>query len=418
MITINRKILDNGLRIVHSEDKDTRMVAINVLYDVGARDEHPEHTGFAHLFEHLMFGGSIHIPDYDTHVLNAGGENNAWTNNDITNYYITLPKQNVETGFWLESDRMLSLDFSEKSLEVQRHVVIEEFKQRNLNQPYGDVGHLVRGMAFQKHPYQWPTIGKEPAHIENATLDEVKDFFFRFYAPNNAILSVTGNISLEETVALAEKWFGPIPLRDVRPRKLPDEPQQTEERRLVVERNVPVDALYMAFHKCDRRHPDYHTFDLMSDILCNGRSSRLIQHLVQQKQVFSSIDAYISGSIDNGLIQIGGKPAPGVSLEEAEAAVWQELDAMKTERNDESELEKVKNRYESEQIFSNINYLNVATNLAFFELIGKAEDINREVEKYRAITAERIMEVSKQTFVRENCSVLYYKAKNDQPTTL
>ena len=411
MITINRKILDNGLRIVHSEDKDTRMVAINVLYDVGARDEHPEHTGFAHLFEHLMFGGSIHIPDYDTHVQNAGGENNAWTNNDITNYYITLPKQNVETGFWLESDRMLSLDFSEKSLEVQRHVVIEEFKQRNLNQPYGDVGHLVRGMAFQKHPYQWPTIGKEPAHIENATLDEVKDFFFRFYAPNNAILSVTGNISFEETVALAEKWFGPIPRRDVRLRNLPEEPQQTEERRLVVERNVPVDALYMAFHKCDRRHPDYHTFDLMSDILCNGRSSRLIQHLVQQKQVFSSIDAYISGSIDNGLIQIGGKPAPGVSLEEAEAAVWQELEAMKTERIDESELEKVKNRYESEQIFSNINYLNVATNLAFFELIGKAEDINREVEKYRAITAERIMEVSKQTFVRENCSVLYYKAQ-------
>lgn len=417
MITINRKILDNGLRIVHSEDKNTRMVAINVLYDVGARDEHPEHTGFAHLFEHLMFGGSIHIPDYDTHVQNAGGENNAWTNNDITNYYITLPKQNVETGFWLESDRMLSLDFSEKSLEVQRHVVIEEFKQRNLNQPYGDVGHLVRGMAFKKHPYQWPTIGKEPAHIENATLDEVKDFFFRFYAPNNAILSVTGNISFEETVALAEKWFGPIPRRDVRPRNLPEEPQQTEERRLVVERNVPVDALYMAFHKCDRRHPDYHTFDLMSDILCNGRSSRLIQHLVQQKQVFSSIDAYISGSIDNGLIQIGGKPAPGVSLEEAEAAVWQELEAMKTERIDESELEKVKNRYESEQIFSNINYLNVATNLAFFELIGQAEDINHEVEKYRAITAERIMEVSKQTFVRENCSVLYYKSNVIQSAT-
>ena len=411
MITINRKILDNGLRIVHHEDKDTRMAAINVLYDVGARDEHPEHTGFAHLFEHLMFGGSVNIPDYDTHVQNAGGENNAWTNNDITNYYITLPKQNVETGFWLESDRMLSLDFNEKSLEVQRHVVIEEFKQRNLNQPYGDVGHLVRGLAYQRHPYQWPTIGKEPAHIENATLDEVKDFFFRFYAPNNAILSVTGNITFEETVALAEKWFGPIPRRDVRPRNLPKEPRQTEERRLTVERSVPVDALYMAFHKCDRKHPDYHTFDLMSDILCNGRSSRLIQHLVQEKQVFSSIDAYISGSIDEGLIQIGGKPAPGVSLEEAEEAVWKELEAMKTERIAEEELEKVKNRYESEQIFSNINYLNVATNLAFFELIGQAEDINHEVEKYRAITSERIMEASKRTFVRENCSVLYYKAK-------
>lgn len=414
MITINRHTLDNGLRIVHSEFKDTQMVAINVLYDVGARDEHPEHTGFAHLFEHLMFGGSIHIPDYDIHVQNAGGENNAWTNNDITNYYITLPKQNAETGFWLESDRMLSLDFNERSLDVQRHVVIEEFKQRNLNQPYGDVGHLVRGMAYQSHPYQWPTIGKETSHIEHATLDEVKDFFFRFYAPNNAILSVTGNITFEDTVALAEKWFGPIPRRDVKPRNLPQEPRQTEERRLSVERNVPMDALYMAFHKCDRNHADYHTFDLMSDILCNGRSSRLIQRLVKERQVFSSIDAYISGSIDAGMFQIGGKPAPGVSLEEAENAIWQELEAMKEERIDENELEKVKNRYESEQIFSNINYLNVATNLAFFELIGQAEDINHEVEKYRAVSAEHIMEVAKQTFVHENCSVLHYRS-NKQP---
>ena len=410
MITVNRHTLDNGLRIVHSEDKDTQMVALNVLYNVGARDEHPEHTGFAHLFEHLMFGGSINIPDYDIHVQNAGGENNAWTNNDITNYYITLPKQNVETGFWLESDRMLSLDFSEKSLDVQRHVVIEEFKQRNLNQPYGDVGHLVRGMVYKEHPYQWPTIGKETNHIEQATLDEVKDFFFRFYAPNNAILSITGNISFEKAVELTEKWFGPIPRRDVKPRNLPMEPQQTEERRLTVERKVPVDALYMAFHKCDRKHEDYHTFDLMSDILCNGRSSRLIQRLVKEQQVFSSIDAYISGSIDAGMFQIAGKPAPGVSLQEAEEAIWRELEAMKTERINEDELEKVKNRYESEQIFSNINYLNVATNLAFFELIGQAEDINHEVEKYRAVSAERIMEIAKRTFVRENCSVLYYKA--------
>ena len=410
MITVNRHTLDNGLRIVHSEDKDTQMVALNVLYNVGARDEHPEHTGFAHLFEHLMFGGSINIPDYDIHVQNAGGENNAWTNNDITNYYITLPKQNVETGFWLESDRMLSLDFSEKSLDVQRHVVIEEFKQRNLNQPYGDVGHLVRGMVYKEHPYQWPTIGKETSHIEQATLDEVKDFFFRFYAPNNAILSITGNISFEKAVELTEKWFGPIPRRDVKPRNLPMEPQQTEERRLTVERKVPVDALYMAFHKCDRKHEDYHTFDLMSDILCNGRSSRLIQRLIKEQQVFSSIDAYISGSIDAGMFQIAGKPAPGISLQEAEEAIWRELEAMKTERIDEDELEKVKNRYESEQIFSNINYLNVATNLAFFELIGQAEDINHEVEKYRAVSAERIMEIAKRTFVRENCSVLYYKA--------
>ena len=412
MIEINRKTLANGLRIVHSEDKNTQMVALNVLYNVGARDEHPDHTGFAHLFEHLMFGGSVNIPDYDTHVQNAGGENNAWTNNDITNYYITLPRQNVETGFWLESDRMLSLDFNERSLEVQRHVVVEEFKQRNLNQPYGDVGHLVRSLVYKEHPYQWPTIGKEPAHIENATLDEVKDFFFRFYAPNNAILAVTGNISFEDTVALAEKWFGPIPRRDVKPRNLPVEPQQTEERRLTVERNVPVDALHLVFHKCDRLHPDYYVFDMLSDLLSAGRSSRLIQHLVVERQVFGSVDAYISGSIDAGMFYVVGKLAPGITLEEAEAAVWQELEAMKTEDIAEEELEKVKNRYESEQIFSNINYLNVATNLAFFELIGRAEDINHEVEKYRAVTADRIKEVAKRTFVRENCSVLYYKAKN------
>ena len=411
MITVNRHTLDNGLRIVHSEDKNTQMVALNVLYNVGARDEHPDHTGFAHLFEHLMFGGSVNIPDYDAYVQSAGGENNAWTNNDITNYYITLPRQNVEIGFWLESDRMLSLDFNEKSLEVQRHVVIEEFKQRNLNQPYGDVGHLVRGLVYQKHPYRWPTIGLEPSHIENATLDEVKDFFFRFYAPNNAILAVTGNISFEDTVALAEKWFGPIPRRDVKPRNLPVEPQQTEERRLTVERNVPVDALHLVFHKCDRLHPDYYVFDMLSDLLSAGRSSRLIQHLVVDRQVFGSIDAYISGSIDAGMFYVVGKLAPGITLEEAEAAVWQELEAMKTEDIAEEELEKVKNRYESEQIFSNINYLNVATNLAFFELIGQAEDINHEVEKYRAVTAQRIKEVAQRTFVRENCSVLYYKTK-------
>lgn len=258
MIQVNRYTLANGLRIVHNEDDSTQMVALNLLYDVGARDEDPSHTGFAHLFEHLMFGGSLHIPDYDTPVQNAGGENNAWTNNDITNYYITLPHQNVETGFWLESDRMLSLDFSPKSLEVQRQVVIEEFKQRNLNQPYGDASHLLRELAYESHPYRWPTIGKEIAHIAQATLEEVKDFFFRFYAPNNAILAVTGHISFEETIRLAEKWFGPIPARNISPRQLPAEKPQTAVRRKTVERKVPVDAIYMAFHMSNRMHPDYY----------------------------------------------------------------------------------------------------------------------------------------------------------------
>lgn len=410
MIQINRYTLANGLRIVHNEDDSTQMVALNLLYDVGARDEDPSHTGFAHLFEHLMFGGSLHIPDYDTPVQNAGGENNAWTNNDITNYYITLPHQNVETGFWLESDRMLSLDFSPKSLEVQRQVVIEEFKQRNLNQPYGDASHLLRELAYESHPYRWPTIGKEIAHIAQATLEEVKDFFYRFYAPNNAILAVTGHISFEETVRLAKKWFGPIPARNISPRQLPAEKPQTAVRRKTVERKVPVDAIYMAFHMSNRMHPDYYVYDMITDILSNGRSSRFIQSLVQEQKLFTSIDAYISGSLDEGLLHVTGKPVEGVSLEQAEEAIWKELEKMKTVPVSEQELEKVKNRYESEQIFNNINYLNVATNLAFFELTGKAEDINEEVGKYRAVTAEQIQATSARCFVPENCSILYYKA--------
>lgn len=406
MLKINRHILANGLRLVHSQDDSTQMVALNILYNVGARDEHPEHTGFAHLFEHLMFGGSVNIPDYDAPLQLAGGENNAWTNNDITNYYLTVPRQNVETGFWLESDRMLGLDFNERSLEVQRGVVMEEFKQRCLNQPYGDVGHLLRPLAYKEHPYQWPTIGKELSHIANATLDEVKDFFFRFYAPNNAVLAVTGNISFEEAVALTEKWFGTIPRRDVPVRRLPQEPVQTEERRLTVERNVPLDALFMAFHMCERAHPDYYAFDILSDILSNGRSSRLNQHLVQEKQLFSSIDASISGSIDAGLFHISGKPSAGVSLEEAEAAVREELKILQNEAIAAQELEKVKNKFESTQIFGNINYLNVATNLAWFELNGEAEDMEREVERYRAVTAGQLQTVAQAAFDKANGVVL------------
>lgn len=414
MLQINRHILSNGLRLVHSQDASTQMVALNVLYNVGARDENPEHTGFAHLFEHLMFGGSVNIPDYDAPLQLAGGENNAWTNNDITNYYLTVPRQNVETGFWLESDRMLSLDFSERSLEVQRGVVMEEFKQRCLNQPYGDVGHLLRPLAYRVHPYQWPTIGKELSHIANATLEEVKDFFFRFYAPNNAVLAVTGNISFEEAVSLTEKWFGPIPRREVPLRQLPKEPVQTGERRQVVERNVPLDSLFMAYHMCDRLDADYYAFDILSDILSNGRSSRLNQHLVQEKQLFSSIDAYISGTIDAGLFHISGKPAAGVSLEEAEAAVREELNELQTALVQEHELEKVKNKFESTQIFGNINYLNVATNLAWFELNGQAEDMEKEVERYRAVTADRLKAVAQTAFREENGVVLYYKSSKGE----
>ena len=407
---INKHCFPNGLRLVHYEDTSTQMVALNIVYDVGARDEHPEHTGFAHLFEHLMFGGSVHIPDYDTPLQLAGGENNAWTNNDITNYYLTVPKPNVETAFWLESDRMLELAFSEQSLEVQRGVVMEEFKQRCLNQPYGDVGHLFRPLAFRVHPYRWPTIGKELSHIEQATLDEVKSFFYRFYAPNNAVLAVTGNISWDETVRLTEKWFAPIPRRDVPARQLPQEPEQTRERRLTVERNVPLDALFMGYHMCSRESADYYAFDILSDILSNGRSSRLNRRLVQEQNLFSGIDAYISGTRDAGLLQISGKPAAGVSWEQAEAAVRKELEELRQSPAGEQELEKVKNKFESTQIFGNINYLNVATNLAWFELTGKAEDIDLEVERYRSVTTEQLHTVAQHTFCENNTVVLYYKS--------
>ena len=406
---INKKTLENGLRLVHNEDRSTQMVALNIVYDVGARDEHPEHTGFAHLFEHLMFGGSVHIPDYDTPLQRAGGENNAWTNNDITNYYLTIPKPNVEIGFWLESDRMLELAFSEQSLEVQRAVVMEEFKQRCLNQPYGDVGHLLRPLAYKVHPYRWPTIGKELSHIANATLDEVKEFFFRFYAPNNAVLAVTGNISWEEAVRLTEKWFGPLPRREVPVRRLPQEPVQTAERRQTVERNVPLDALFMAYHICGRPGAGYYACDILSDILSNGQSSRLTDRLVHERKIFSSLDAYISGTRDAGLLHINGKPAAGVSLEQAEEAVRKELDELRRELVGERELEKVKNKFESTQIFGNINYLNVATNLAWFELTGQAEDINREVDNYCAVTAEQLHRVAQETFREENGVVLYYR---------
>ena len=408
---INKLTLDNGLRVVHHEDCSTQMVALNVVYDVGARDEHPDHTGFAHLFEHLMFGGSANIPDYDTPLQRAGGESNAWTNNDITNYYLTIPAANAETAFWLESDRMLELAFSPQSLEVQRGVVLEEFKQRCLNQPYGDAGHLLRPLAYKVHPYRWPTIGKEPAHVAEATLDEVKRFFFSYYAPNNAVLAVTGNISWEKAKSLAEKWFAPIPRREVPVRQLPKEPAQQEERRLSVERNVPLNALFMAWHMCGREDEDYYAYDILSDILSNGPSSRLNYRLVKERQLFSSIDAYISGSRDAGLLHVCGKPAQGVTLEQAEEAVRAELEQLATRPVDTRELEKVKNKFEATQIFSNINYLNVATNLAWFELTGRAEDIDLETERYRAVTPEQLQQAAARAFRPGNGCTLYYKRK-------
>lgn len=412
MITINRHTLDNGLRIVHSPDYSTQMVTVNILYNVGARNEMPEHTGLAHLFEHLMFGGSINIPDFDTPIQEAGGEDNAFTTNDITNYFITIPYQNVEVAFWLESDRMLSLAFTSKSLEVQRHVVIEEFKQSCLNQPYGDSGHLLRSLVYKVHPYQWPTIGKEISHIEQVDLDLVKQFFFGFYAPNNAVLAVTGHITFEETLRLSEKWFSGIPSRKLLITPLPKEPEQDAYRHLEVERNVPVEALYLAFPMCSCTDKDYYACDILSDILSNGKSSRLTQKLMHQNPMFSSVDAFIQGSIDPGHFQIVGKTLPGISLEDAEEAVFKILDELIEKRIDLLELEKVHNKFESAQIFGYTNHINLARNLAYYEILGNANFINKEVERYRSVTPEQLQLVAKNIFVKEKCSSLYYHPSN------
>lgn len=410
-MAINKFVLKNGLRVVHQEESASPMVVINTLYDVGAKDEDPDHTGFAHLFEHLMFGGSINIPSYDEPIQNAGGEDNAWTCEDFTNYYVMIPASNVEVALWLESDRMLSLNFSQKSLDVQRNVVCEEFKQRNLNQPYGDVSHLVRSMVFKRHPYAWPTIGKELSHIENATLDEVKQFFFSHYAPNNAILSVVGNISFEETKRLVEKWYGDIPRRDVRLRQLPEEPKQTEPRRMEVERNVPASMIYKVYHVCGRLEKDYFVSDIISDVLSNGKSSRLYQKLVKERPLFTEVNAYISGDIETGMFYLVGLLAEGTSFEEAEAALEAELKLLCDELVPVSELDKWKNKYEATQVLENMTLLKRANNLAYYELLGDANLMYEEVENYRKVTPQDLQRYAREVFVPENCSTLIYKAK-------
>lgn len=387
------------------------MAAVNVLYNVGARDESPDKTGFAHLFEHLMFGGSANIPDFDTPIQMAGGENNAFTNNDITNFYDIMPAENLEVALWLESDRMMSLNFDERVLEVQRKVVVEEFKETCLNEPYGDVWHHIADMAFKVHPYRWPTIGKVPKHVEDATLDDVRSFFYRYYRPNNAILAIAGNVNAAEVKALVEKWFGDIPSGDPMERKLPQEPPQKRLERRINEANVPVDAIYLAFHMPARSHPDYYVADLISDVLSNGSSSRLYRRLLKEQELFSSIDCYVSGSIDPGLFIIEGKPADGVSLDQASAAIWKELQELKDSPIPEEELQKLKNKMESTLIFSELNILNKAINLSFFELLGDAELINTEAGFYQRVTTADLHRVANEILTEENCSELYYKAK-------
>lgn len=411
MIQFEKHILSNGLKVIVHEDRSTPIAAVNVLYDVGARDEDPDKTGFAHLFEHLMFGGSVNIPNYDEPLQNVGGENNAFTSNDITNYYLTLPAQNIETGFWLESDRMLSLAFSKKSLEVQRSVVIEEFRQRYLNQPYGDVWLKLKPLAYKVHPYLWNTIGKEISHIENAKMEDVKAFFAKHYHPSNAILSVAGNVKTDEVLKHAEKWFGSIPKGEKKERKLPVEPPQTEERKLEITADVPYDAIYKAWHMCSRTETDYYTFDVVSDLLSRGKSSRLYEELVKNKKLFSEINAYLSGDNDPGLLVISGKVSEGIDMKKAEAGITEEVNKLRAKTVEKNELQKIKNNMEASLVFSEMDVAGKALNLAFFELIGDAKDVNHETEKYQAVKAEQVKELAEKNLVDTNCSTLYYYAK-------
>ena len=412
MIQFERFTLANGLRVIVHQDNSTPMAVVDVMYDVGARDEDPDKTGFAHLFEHLMFGGSLHVESYDEPLQMAGGENNAYTTNDLTNYYIQLPVENLETAFWLESDRMLSLAFGEKSLDVQRKVVCEEFKEHYINKPYGDAWHKIRELAYKRHPYRWMTIGKELSHIENAKLEDVKTFFFKYYRPNNAILVVGGNVTTDKVKHLAEKWFADIPSGEKHERALPQEPPQTSARRNEVRADVPLDALYKCWHISSRLDQKYYITDLITDILSGGGSSRLYHSLVKKRKLFSNIECYHFGSVENGLLAIEGKLVKGIKLDEAEKAVSEELEKIKNEHVSETELQKVKNKTESTIAFEDMTLMNRVNSLAFYELLGEAQLINQELEKYNAVTTDDILRESGNIFREENSSTLYYYSNN------
>ena len=410
-LLFERFTLENGLRVLVHQDATTPMVAVNVLYDVGARDEDPQRTGFAHLFEHLMFGGSVNIPEYDEPLQMAGGENNAYTTNDLTNYYIQIPKQNMETAFWLESDRMLSLAFSPQSLETQRKVVSEEFKEHYLNKPYGDAWQHLRALAYHVHPYQWMTIGKNLQQIEEARLEDVKAFFAQHYCPVNAILCVAGNVSVEEVRTLAATWFGTIPPGPKYTRSLPAEPKQDAPRHATVMADVPADALYKVWHMTGRLSQPYYAADLITEIMGNGYASRLYQRLVKERQLFSSISCYHTGSLDPGLMVVEGKVSDGISIEDADAAVEAEMQLLMNEGVTTDELHKAKNKIAAMIEFEDMSLLNRANNLAFYELLGNAALINEEPARYEAVTADALRETARNILAPENGSTLYYRKK-------
>ena len=409
MIEYNTFTLSNGLRVVHNYDGATAMVALNVMYNVGARDESPEMTGMAHLFEHLMFGGSVNVPDFDGAIENAGGMNNAWTSNDYTNFYDIVPAQNVETAFWVESDRMLSLAFSDKALEVQRNVVIEEFKQTCLNRPYGDMSHYLRAMVYKHHPYRYPVIGKEISHIEKVTQDDVKEFFYSHYAPNNAVLSVSGNVSFDETCRLAEKWFGSIPVRNIAPRNYPQEPEQVEARREDVKGNVPQLAMVKAFRMPGYGQPNYIECDIITDLLASGRSSRFYRNLLMTTGAFTEVDASIIGSDEPGFMMLNCKLTENddASINKAESLIMNEVQRLIDGDVSDYELTRTINRFESNFMFSSMGFMAKAQSLANYVMHN--EDVNDVVNRYRKVTIDDIARVASEIFVPEKSSTLIYR---------
>lgn len=411
MIKYRHTTLKNGLTILVNRDRASKLAAISILYKVGARNEQPTKTGFAHLFEHLMFRGTKSVPDFDIPVQMASGENNAFTNNDYTNFYITLPKENLSTALWLESDRMLNLDISEEACLTEKQVVIEEFKQRFLNQPYGDEQLLLRDLCYTTHPYRWSTIGISPQHIERATLDDIRSFYALHYRPSQAILAISADIDEDEMIRMATEYFEDIPDNGGVIAPVAREPKQTEPRRLEVERDVPATDITIAFHMGDRLSRDFFLGDLASDLLAGGESSRLINRLVKERGLFSSVNAYILGSLDPGLFIIKGRLMPSTTEVEAEEALWGELRDLIDGNITDYELEKVKNKFEANMLMGEINVMNKAMNLCFYAMTGRLELINEEANIFRSITREEIMDFSRRTFSRDNSSTLIYRAK-------
>jgi predicted Zn-dependent peptidase len=411
MISYEKIVLLNGLTVLMHEDKNTPIASISVLYKVGSRDEHPEKTGFAHLFEHLMFGGSVNIPDYDGVMQRAGGENNAYTNHDYTHFFTTLPAINIETALWLESDRMLDLMLQKEVLDVQKKVVVEEFYETCLNLPYGDVWHELSSLNYEKHPYKWPTIGVHPSHIEKANLADVKKFYNKYYHPGNAILVLAGPIPIKKMKELALKWFNDIPSGKTIKKNYSSEPPKKEARHKQSQAEVPVDAIYMTFPCPGRADKSFYAVDLLSDIFSNGPSSRLIHRLTRENKYFNHIDCYVTGDFDPGLIVFEGRPTEKISLQDAEEIISKEINDLKKQLIDTVELQKWKNKAESTLVLSEMGIQSKSMNLGFFEALGNADLMNAESEIYQSISADEIQQAAQQWLRDDQKSVLTYKGK-------